>query len=166
MTSRSGALAVLALTALLGACADQGKGTDFDFDGVPDRLEDPNDDFLFQSGESNFNGVDTDADGLCDGRPEGEIAGCTGCEDCGNDGSFDPCASETDPLNDDTDNDGARDMADASPGFPVDCATGSPKLAYGASLPPGKPFPVLPTATPVLTATPFPFFTPTPTPTP
>jgi hypothetical protein len=156
-------LAIGALGAfLLYACVDSGSGSDFDGDGLDDRLEDVNDNFQFDPGESDFITVDTDADALCDGQADHPLVGCTGCEDCNDNGSFEPCLGETDPLNDDTDNDGIRDDVDPAPldAFPVDCAAGNVRLAYGASLPGGKPFPVRPTATP--SPAPFPTSTPAP----
>lgn len=149
-------------------CVDSGGGSDFDFDGVEDEIEDPNDNFVFDPGESDFVFADTDTDGRCDGLASRDDLGCTGCEDCDGDGLFEPCATETDSLNDDTDNDGVRDGADPAPldTFPVDCTGGGPGLAYGSSRPPGKPFPARPTPTPFPTLVPpTPIFaTPTPTP--
>jgi hypothetical protein len=149
------------------ACVSSGPGSDFDQDGVKDSIEDPNGNFSFDPGESDFITADTDADGLCDGQPGHALRDCTGCEDCNNNGFWDPCLGETDPLNNDTDNDGVADGSDPSPldGVPADCG-----LPYGASLPGGKPFPVRPTVTP--TPAPFPTSTsgpegpPTPTPRP
>lgn len=149
---------------LVWSCVDSGPGGDFDEDGVPDQHEDLDADFVFEPGESDFLSVDTDLDGVCDGQASpGPF--CVRCEDCNNDGSFQPCRSETDPLNDDTDNDGATDRDDGAPldAFAVDCAGGDVRLAYGASLPPGKPFPDRPT--PTLTPAPFPTSTPGPSPT-
>lgn len=171
-------VAFLALTsAVFVACVSEGDGSDFDEDGVPDRFEDPNDDFLTDPGESNFNDPDTDLDDVCDGSNDETDLGCAGCEDCNNDGHFDPCLGETDPLNDDTDNDGAADGVDPQPlsnfdlaGRGIDCAAGNVPLAYGASLPPGKPFPATPTPTPFPTLPPLeititvPTATPTPAP--
>jgi hypothetical protein len=93
---------------------------------------------------------------VCDGVPEGEPIAC---EDCDGDGAFEPCLGETDPLNDDTDNDGIGDRSDPSPLDGFDCSGGGSELAYGDSLPPGKPFPgpaatVTPTAPPAPTPTP------------
>jgi hypothetical protein len=175
------ALALVAFLALTSvafvACVSKGDGSDFDFDGVPDRLEDTNDNFLTDPGETNFNDPDTDRDGVCDGRSDREDLGCTGCEDCNNNGFFEPCLNETDPLNDDTDNDGIPDGQDPEPlsnfdfaGRGIDCAAGNVRLPYGASLPPGKPFPATPTPTPFPTLPPieftitFPTATPTPSP--
>jgi hypothetical protein len=90
---------------------------------------------------------------------------CTGCEDCNDNGSWEPCLNETDPLNDDTDGDGIPDKSDPAPldNLHIDCSGGNnPKLAYGSSLPDGKPFPVRPTATP--SPAPFPTSTPGPPP--
>lgn len=156
-------VAFLAVVAAAGvSCVDEKDGSDFDQDGVPDQLEDPNDDFITQPGETDYIRADTDFDTVCDGLTDETDLGCTGCEDCDNDGKFEPCLGETDPLNDDTDNDGANDKNDGAPAgsFPADCAGGEVILAYGASLPPGKPFPVTPTRTPFPTLTPDPNFTP------
>lgn len=171
------ALAVVAFLALSSAalvsCVDKGEGSDFDFDGVPDRLEDPNDDFIVDPGETNFDEPDSDFDGVCDGLSDEEDLGCVRCEDCNNDGRFDPCLSETDPLNDDTDNDGVGDRDDGEPlsnfdfaGRGIDCGAGNVPLPYGASLPPGKPFPATPTPTPFATLPPITIVIPTATPTP
>jgi hypothetical protein len=160
------------------ACVGTGPGSDFDEDGLKDDIEDRNHNFEFDPGETDFLRPDTDGDGLCDGRPDHELADCTGCEDCNNNGFWEPCLGETDPLNDDTDNDGIPDKDDPAPldhlfngtvltlpdGQTFDCAGGANvKLAYGASLPSGKPFPVRPTATP--SPAPFPTSTPGPSPT-
>ena len=162
-------LATLAFAALLSAaiaaCVDEGKGSDFDFDGIPDQVEDPNDNFIVDPGETDFNNTDTDLEGVCDGfTDEPDKVSCVRCEDCDVDGKFEPCLNETDPLNDDTDNDGVSDRDDGAPldAFPVDCA-GIVELPYGASLPPGKPFPVRPSPTPFPTSTPLPGVTPLPT---
>jgi hypothetical protein len=171
---------VVFVALMLQACVQQGPGSDFDEDGVQDTLEDTNDNFLFDLGETDFLNVDTDLDTLCDGQPAKPLANCTRCEDCNNNGFWEPCLGETDPLNDDTDNDGVPDRDDPAldvAGLGIDCSQGSPQLAYGASLPPGKPFPVrpTPTTTPAAfpTSTPGPpptlppdFLTPKPTPTP
>jgi hypothetical protein len=150
---------------LLYACVDSGTGSDFDDDGIEDKIEDVNKNFAFDPGESDFISPDTDLDGLCDGQPDKPLSSCTGCEDCNNNGSFEPCLGETDPLNDDTDNDGIPDASDPAPldGFAVDCSQGNVMLAFGASLPGGKPFPVRPTPTP--SPAPFPTSTPGPAPT-
>lgn len=166
-------VAFLALSsAALVACISDGDGSDFDRDGVPDRYEDPNDDFETSPGESNFNDPDTDFDGVCDGSSDATDLGCSGCEDCNNDGTFDPCLGETDPLNDDTDDDGVPDGDDPAPlsnfdfaGRGIDCAAGNVPLPYGASLPPGKPFPATPTPTPFPTLPPLTIVIPTGTPT-
>ena len=155
---------LLGLAFALAGCVDSGTGSDFDFDGVPDRLEDVNDDFVFDPGESDFIAFDTDVDGLCDGLP-GRALPCMRCEDCDNDGSYEPCLNESDPLNDDTDNDGVGDANDPDTAPGVDCAAGSPALPYGSSLPAGKPFPIRATPTPLFTSTPQ-VAPPTPTPAP
>lgn len=159
------ALVVTAFVALLiYACVSTGSGSDFDNDGLTDNTEDVNKDFIFDPGESDFANPDTDGDGLCDGRPDHELAFCTGCEDCNNNGFWEPCLGETDPLNNDTNNNGIPDRDDPAPleGLEIDCSQGNLKLAYGASLPPGKPFPVRPTPTP--SPAPFPTSTPGPPP--
>lgn len=132
-----------------------GPGSDFDRDGLEDQIEDPNDNFTFDPGETDFIETDTDRDGLCDGLPGESLTTCTGCEDCNNNGFWEPCLNETDPLNDDTDNDGARDQQDPAPldRSSVDCSGGNVKLPYGASLPPGKGFPTPVGATPTPTPT-------------
>jgi hypothetical protein len=147
------------------ACVSSGPGSDFDEDGLKDDVEDVNHNFEFDPGETDFLRTDTDADGLCDGRPDHELPDCTGCEDCNNNGFWEPCLGETDPLNDDTDNDGIPDKEDPAPldRLAIDCSQGNVKLPYGASLPPGKPFPVRPTPTP--SPAPFPTSTPGPSPT-
>jgi hypothetical protein len=147
------------------ACVSSGSGSDFDDDGLKDDVEDPNHNFEFDPGETDFLRTDTDADGLCDGRPDHELPDCTGCEDCNNNGFWEPCLGETDPLNDDTDNDGIPDKDDPAPldRAGIDCSQGEVKLPYGASLPSGKPFPVRPTPTP--SPAPFPTSTPGPSPT-
>jgi hypothetical protein len=149
---------------LLYACVSSGPGTDLDDDGLTDDTEDVNKDFIFDPGESDFAITDTDQDGLCDGQPPQELITCTGCEDCNENGLWEPCLGETDPLNDDTDNDGIPDRDDLAPldGLDIDCSQGDVKLAYGASLPPGKPFPQR--ATPTPSPAPFPTSTPGPPP--
>ena len=159
-------LGVFVLLALvLHACVDSGDGSDFDEDGIRDELEDLNDDFIFDPGELDYVSTDTDLDTLCDGQPESPRFTCTGCDDCNNNGFFEPCLGETDPLNNDTDNDGALDGGDGAPvdNLGVDCSAGNVQLAYGSTLN-GKPFPLRPTATP--SPAPFPTSTPGATPTP
>jgi hypothetical protein len=137
------------LLATLAGCVSEGPGSDFDNDGLLDQIEDRNQNFRFDPGETDFNNPDTDGDGLCDGRPPRPLAVCTGCEDCNNNGFWEPCLGETDPLNDDTDNDGIPDGEDPDPlgnldwaGLGIDCSDGqNPQLPYGASLPPDKPLP-------------------------
>ena len=132
---------VLGLALLLAGCIDEGPGSDFDRDGLKDDIEDVNENFLFDPGETSFLLADTDGDGLCDGMPVSTRLDCSGCEDCDNDGFWEPCLGETDPLNDDTDNDSIGDASDPDSGGVIDCSQGSPQLSYGDSLPPGKPFP-------------------------
>jgi hypothetical protein len=160
---RQWALALMAtpvVALLLYACVSTGSGTDFDEDGLTDNLEDVNKNFIFDPGETDWQDPDTDHDGLCDGRPDHELPTCTGCEDCNNNGFWEPCLGETDPLNNDTNNNGIPDLQDPAPlaGLTIDCSQGNVKLPYGASLPPGKPFPVRPTPTP--SPAPFPTSTP------
>jgi hypothetical protein len=163
-----GAAAVIGVVAALWlyACVSSGPGSDFDDDGLKDSIEDTNGNFAFDPGESDFLIADTDSDGLCDGEPDHPLTTCNGCEDCNNNGFFEPCLGETDPLNNDTDNDGIPDGEDPDPldNLAIDCSQGNVQLPYGASLPPGKPFPVPPT--PTLTPAPFPTSTPGPPPTP
>ena len=167
MKRKVGVAAGLAIVVALViyACVSSGPGSDFDEDGLKDSIEDTNDNFEFDPGETDFLNPDTDGDGLCDGQPPHELTTCTGCEDCNNNGFWEPCLGETDPLNNDTDNDGIPDKDDPAPldHLNIDCSQGNVKLPYGASLPPGKPFPVRPTTTP--TAAPFPTSTPGPPPT-
>lgn len=148
---------------VLYACVSDGPGSDFDLDGLRDDVEDSNDNFSYDPGESDFVRPDTDNDGICDGRADTVFTNCGGCEDCNLNRLWEPCLSETDLLNGDTDNDGILDREDPAPldnlGF--DCSGGNnPGLLYGSSLPDGKPFPVRPTAT----ASPAPFPTSTPRP--
>ena len=159
-----GAAIALGAALVIYACVSSGPGSDFDRDGLKDDVEDRNGNFEFDPGETDFVNPDTDGDGLCDGQPPQPLANCTGCEDCNNNGFWEPCLGETDPLNDDTDNDGINDKDDPAPldHLNIDCSHGNVQLPYGASLPPGKPFPVRPTAT----ATPAPFPTSTPGPSP
>lgn len=124
---------LLAFGLALPGCVGSGSGSDFDTDGLVDGLEDRDDDFETDVGETNFADADTDDDGLCDGSPETELAVCTGCEDCDNDGAWEPCRGETDPLNTDTDGDG-----DGRDGAPLDeasfdCSAGELALPYGSS---------------------------------
>lgn len=160
-------VSLLAGALAFAACVSEGPGSDFDRDGLSDETEDRDDDFDLDPGESDFLSTDTDFDGccdglpstaVCDGVPEGEPIGC---EDCNNNGFWEPCLNETDPLNDDTDDDGVNDRNDPSPLDGIDCSGGVSQLPYGGSLPPGKPFPTRPAPTATATAVP-----PTPTPTP
>jgi hypothetical protein len=166
MKPKLGALLAIpvAVALLVYACVNKGSGSDFDEDGLNDRLEDVNDNFQLDPGESDFLTADTDADGVCDGQPDHALASCSGCEDCNNNGLFEPCLGETDPLNDDTDGDGIPDGIDPAPldALGVDCSQGNVPMAYGASLN-GKPFPVRRTPTP--SPAPFPTSTPGPAPT-
>ncbi|MEA2625590.1 MAG: hypothetical protein QOD06_1635 [Candidatus Binatota bacterium] len=158
-------LLLLGALLVLPACVSEGPGADFDRDGLHDLTEDTNENFLYDPPESDFDNADTDYDGVCDGLPSGnpDAAVCARCEDCNDNGLFEPCLTESDPLNDDTDNDGIGDAQDGSPAQGYDCASGNPQLQYGSSLPPGKPFPPRRTATPIPQDTPIP---PAPTPTP
>lgn len=151
---------VVVVAFVLYACVDSGPGSDFDDDGVVDKFEDPNDNFELDPGETDFNSPDSDLDEVCDGQPEHELPTCTGCEDCNDNGFWEPCLGETDPLNDDTDNDRIPDKDDPAPldRLTIDCSQGNVQLPYGGSLPSGKPFPVRPTPTP--SPAPFPTSTP------
>ncbi|MGH7820740.1 MAG: hypothetical protein ACREQ9_13305 [Candidatus Binatia bacterium] len=146
----------VALFVVFNGCVSEGPGSDFDRDGLTDDIEDPNENFTLDPGETDFVNPDTDGDGLCDGRPRRNLAACTGCEDCNNNGFFGPCLGETDPLNDDTDNDGVPDAQDPSPLDGIDCSGNPPEGAYGDSLPPGKPLPGSVTPTPTAAPTPSP----------
>jgi hypothetical protein len=147
---------------VIHACSGSGPGADLDGDGLTDSTEDKNNNFVFDPGESDFFTADTDNDTLCDGQPPSPLPECHGCEDCNNNGFWEPCLGETDPLNNDTDNDGIPDGEDPAPldHLTIDCSQGNVPMAYGASLPPGKGFPVRPTQTP--TPAPFPTSTPVP----
>ena len=148
---RRGTLLAVVLFALwASACVSSGPGADFDSDGLTDRIEDPNDNFTFDPGEADFVDPDTDRDGQCDGLPPKDLSTCMGCEDCNDNGFWEPCLGETDPLNDDTDNDGIPDQQDPQPldKLSIDCSGGNVKVPYGGSLPPGKSFPAPPTPTP------------------
>jgi hypothetical protein len=129
----------VALGAFSG-CVSRGSGSDFDRDGLKDEVEDPNENFARDPGETDFAHPDTDGDGLCDGRPRKPLPSCSGCEDCNNDGFWEPCAGETDPLNPDTDGDGVPDASDPDPldRLGIDCSGGGPRLRYGDSLPPSS----------------------------
>jgi hypothetical protein len=76
--------------------------SDMDGDGLPDSVEDPNDNGQRDPGETHYLLADTDADGIPDGM-----------EDLNRNGVLDE--GETDPRNRDTDSDGIFDGADASP---------------------------------------------------
>ena len=148
---RTGFAGLAVLVVVAGGCVDEGPGSDFDRDGLTDEIEDPNENFALDPGETSFIDPDTDREGLCDGQPERPLVQCDGCEDCNNDGFWEPCLGETDPLNDDTDNDGISDRDDPGPldNLAIDCSGGqNPRFAYGDSLPPGKPFPGSPQPTP------------------
>jgi len=137
--------------ALFAGCVDEGPGSDFDRDGLTDDIEDLNENFALDPGETDFTRTDTDDDDLCDGQPRGALIDCTGCEDCNRNGFWEPCLGETDPLNPDTDNDGLSDSQDPAPvdALAVDCSTGSPQFRYGDSRPPQTPTPTpAPTPTP------------------
>ncbi len=165
---RAGLTAVALFALSMNACVSSGPGSDFDDDGLTDHIEDRNDNFDFDPGETDFLQPDTDHEGLCDGLPPKDLPTCTGCEDCNNNGFWEPCLGETDPLNDDTDNDGIPDKDDPQPldGSNIDCSGGNVKLPYGASLPPGKSYPTQPVPTVTPTLAPQPTLTPRPTGTP
>ncbi|MCO4773846.1 MAG: DUF11 domain-containing protein, partial [Deltaproteobacteria bacterium] len=69
---------------------------DADDDGLPDFVEDANDNGVVDPGETDPNDDDTDDDGIIDGN-----------EDLNDNGVVDP--GETNPANDDTDGDGVQD---------------------------------------------------------
>jgi|GEM_PF-923361 len=69
---------------------------DADDDGLPDFVEDPNDNGIVDPGETDPNDDDSDDDGILDGN-----------EDLNDNGIVDP--GETNPANDDTDGDGIQD---------------------------------------------------------
>ncbi|NUM53702.1 MAG: hypothetical protein HUU46_08670 [Candidatus Hydrogenedentes bacterium] len=75
---------------------------DLDADGLPDELEDRNDNGVMDEGETSKFDPDSDGDGIPDGK---EDANANGIVDDG----------ETDPLNADTDGDGDWDGADYDP---------------------------------------------------
>jgi hypothetical protein len=75
---------------------------DIDGDGIPDGVEDRNNNGIVDPGETDWLNPDTDGDGIPDGM-----------EDTNRNGVVD--AGETDPRNPDTDGDGVYDGADASP---------------------------------------------------
>ena len=70
--------------------------TDTDGDGIPDDIEDANQNDIVDEGETNPNNPDTDGDGILDG-----------IEDANRNGIIDP--GETDPLDPDSDDDGFTD---------------------------------------------------------
>jgi hypothetical protein len=75
---------------------------DMDGDGIPDWVEDANNNGRWDPGETNFLRADTDGDGIPDGMEDVNLNGIT------DDG-------ETDPRNPDTDLDGIYDGADPAP---------------------------------------------------
>jgi hypothetical protein len=75
---------------------------DIDADGLPDELEDKNDNGVMDRGETSKLDPDSDGDGVPDGK---EDANANGAVDDG----------ETNPLNADTDGDGDLDGADSDP---------------------------------------------------
>lgn len=75
---------------------------DMDGDGLPDSLEDINNNGIVDSGETDYRNPDTDGDGIADGM-----------EDANRNGRVDD--GETDPRNPDSDGDGIWDGADATP---------------------------------------------------
>ncbi|MCP4643553.1 MAG: hypothetical protein GY851_24105 [bacterium] len=80
---------------------------DLDADGLPDRIEDTNDNGAADPGETDRLNADADGDGIPDGL-----------EDANRNGRTDP--GETSPLNPDTDGDGIHDGADYTPLPPAD----------------------------------------------
>lgn len=97
---------------------------DMDGDGIPDWVEDANNNGRWDPGETNFLRADTDGDGIPDGMEDVNLNGVT------DDG-------ETDPRNPDTDLDGIFDGADPAP-CPV---LGTPHVASveGVGGPPEGP---------------------------
>lgn len=75
---------------------------DMDGDGLPDDVEDLNDNGAWDTGETDYLRADTDGDGIPDG-----------IEDQNRNGTLDD--GETDPRNMDSDGDGIYDGADSSP---------------------------------------------------
>lgn len=75
---------------------------DMDGDGLPDSLEDINNNGIVDPGETDYRNPDTDGDGIPDGM-----------EDSNRNGRLDD--GETDPRNPDSDGDGIWDGADAAP---------------------------------------------------
>jgi hypothetical protein len=126
---------LFAIVLVIAGCISRGTGSDFDLDGLRDRLEDLDDDLETDVGETNLADADTDDDGLCDGLPETSLPVCSGCEDCDGDGVWDPCLGESDPLNADTDHDGITDGRDPHPldGSSFDCSGADLRLPYGSS---------------------------------
>ena len=91
--------------------------TDSDLDGIPDVVEDTDQDGVFDAGETNPRNADTDSDGLPDGL-----------EDANRNGAFD--AGETDPRVADTDGDGLIDGAeDRNRNGTVDAGETDPRVA-------------------------------------
>lgn len=76
--------------------------SDMDGDGLPDGVEDRNDNGGWDAGETNYLQADTDSDGISDAL-----------EDLNRNGALDD--GETDPRNRDSDGDGVYDGADDSP---------------------------------------------------
>lgn len=76
---------------------------DTDGDGLKDGVEDRNKNGLYDPGETNFRKKDTDCDGLIDGPNQGAFLG----EDLNSDGMLN--GNETDPTKFDTDGDGISD---------------------------------------------------------
>lgn len=113
---------------------------DMDGDGIPDHLEDRNNNGQFDPGETDFLNPDTDGDGIPDGM-----------EDLNRNGIFDE--GETDPRNPDTDGDGIWDGADPRPALPAGAPAvlriepeegpaegGRPLLIHGRNLTPDCQF--------------------------
>lgn len=85
--------------------------SDMDGDGLPDAIEDANDNGAWDAGETNYLQADTDSDGIPDAL-----------EDLNRNGALDD--GETDPRNRDSDGDAVYDGADDTP-----CpAIGSPQI--------------------------------------
>jgi len=133
-------------------CVDKGPGFGF---RPPTGVEDParrrpKRQLRARSGETDFKSAPTAThDGVCDGIPKSPAHDCTGCEDCTNNGFFEPCLVRRSPLTTTRTTNGippgqqpilrrsnpSRSIASA--GRPVALRTGASRTA--------KPFPVRPT---------------------
>lgn len=109
------ALAIVASSLALLGCFGTGPGSDFDGDGIVDILEDVDEDFVTDVGETSMADADTDGDGLCDGPVEDPLPECIRCEDCNANGIWEPCLGETNPTSSDSDGDGVPEARDETP---------------------------------------------------